>query len=110
LAIWNLPHVLHALNEFESFYDQYRPHRTLHGAAPLQPAPEPINEPDRLHRLDVHRHDRLSGHPPRVCKHHLTCPDVIIGTRNLGHPQCRRSAPKDPESIEILKEASGTDV
>lgn len=29
---------------------------------------------------------------------------------DLGHPQYRRSAPKDPESIEILKEATGADV
>ncbi|MFI7356075.1 RNaseH domain-containing protein [Streptomyces avidinii] len=29
---------------------------------------------------------------------------------DLGHPQYRRSAPKDDESIEILKEANGADV
>lgn len=29
---------------------------------------------------------------------------------DLGHPQYRRSAPKDTESIEILTEASGTDL
>lgn len=29
---------------------------------------------------------------------------------DLGHPQYRRSAPEDTESIEILKEASGTDL
>ncbi|TKA03134.1 integrase core domain-containing protein [Actinacidiphila oryziradicis] len=56
--IWNLPHLLHALGEFESFYNQHRPHRTLHSAAPLRPVPEPITEPDRL---DVHRHDLLDG-------------------------------------------------
>lgn len=41
--IWNQAHLLHALGEFESFYNQHRPHRTLHSAAPLRPVPEPIN-------------------------------------------------------------------
>ncbi|GAA2624695.1 integrase core domain-containing protein [Streptomyces vastus] len=59
--IWNLPHVLHTLAEFEVFYNQHRPHRTLHSAAPLRPVPEPITEPERLDRLDVHRRDRLGG-------------------------------------------------
>jgi putative transposase len=59
--IWNLPHLLHALTEFESFYNQHRPHRTLHSAAPLRPVLQPITEPGRLHRLDVHRRDRLGG-------------------------------------------------
>lgn len=60
-SIWNQAHLLHALGEFEAFYNQHRPHRALHSAAPLRPAPEPITEPDRLHRLDVHRRDRLGG-------------------------------------------------
>ncbi|WP_326793624.1 integrase core domain-containing protein [Streptomyces sp. NBC_00841] len=41
-SIWNQAHLLHALGEFEAFYNQHRPHRTLHSAAPLRPAPEPI--------------------------------------------------------------------
>ncbi|WP_164836480.1 integrase core domain-containing protein, partial [Actinacidiphila soli] len=59
--IWNQAHLLYALGEFESFYNQHRPHRTLNSAAPLQPVPEPITEPDRVDRLDVHRRDRLGG-------------------------------------------------
>ncbi|WP_331743830.1 hypothetical protein OH809_43940 (plasmid) [Streptomyces sp. NBC_00873] len=42
-------------------YNAHRPHRTLAGAAPLRPLPEPITEPDRLVHLDVHRRDRLGG-------------------------------------------------
>jgi putative transposase len=61
LLIWNLPHLLHALREYEAFYNAHRPHRTLAGAAPLRPLPEPITEPDRLVHLDVHRRDRLGG-------------------------------------------------
>ena len=68
---WNQAHLLHTLAEFEAFYNQHRSHRTLHSAAPLLLLPEPITEPDRLDRLDVHRRDRLGGilheytHPAR---------------------------------------------
>jgi putative transposase len=59
--IWNHAHLLRALREFESFYNDHRPHRTLHSAAPLRPLPSPITDPDRLDHLDIHRHDRLGG-------------------------------------------------
>src|SRR3569833_2526484 len=36
--VWNQTHLLHALREFETFYNKHRPHRSLHGA-PLCPAP-----------------------------------------------------------------------
>jgi transposase InsO family protein len=58
--IWNQTHLLHALSEFESYYNQHRHHRTLHGA-PLRPAPEPLTEPHRLDQLDIRRRDRLGG-------------------------------------------------
>jgi hypothetical protein len=54
-------HLLHALREYEAFSNAHRPHRTLAGAAPLRPLPEPITEPDRPVHLDVHRHDRPGG-------------------------------------------------
>jgi hypothetical protein len=59
--IWNQAHLLHALAEFESFYNEHRPHRTLSSAAPLRPVPEPISDPDRLDMLNVHRRHRLGG-------------------------------------------------
>jgi transposase len=59
--VWNQAHLLHALREYESFYNEHRPHRSLASAAPLRPLPEPITEPDRLTHLDVHRRDRLGG-------------------------------------------------
>ncbi|MET7511884.1 integrase core domain-containing protein [Streptomyces sp. NPDC005480] len=59
--IWNQAHLLHALGEFESFYIEHRPHRALHRAAPLRPAPEAINDPAQLDRLEVYRRDRLGG-------------------------------------------------
>ncbi|GAA4588194.1 hypothetical protein GCM10023194_39190 [Planotetraspora phitsanulokensis] len=36
--IWNQPHPLHALREFEIFYNEHRPHRT----APLCPLPRRV--------------------------------------------------------------------
>ncbi|WP_330479979.1 integrase core domain-containing protein [Streptomyces sp. NBC_00724] len=59
--IWNQRHLLHALSEFESFYNGHRPHRTLHQAAPLRPLPEPTNNPGQIAALDIHRRDRLGG-------------------------------------------------
>jgi putative transposase len=59
--IWNHEHLLHALREFESFYSEHRPHRTLHSAAPLRPLPHPITDPTRIDHLEIHRQDRLDG-------------------------------------------------
>jgi putative transposase len=59
--ILNQAHLLHALREFETFYNEHRPHRALHAAAPLQPLRPPITERARLHHLNIQRHDRLDG-------------------------------------------------
>ena len=37
--IWNQRHLLHALREFEHFYNEHRPHRTLRAAALLRRYP-----------------------------------------------------------------------
>jgi transposase InsO family protein len=37
--IWNQSHLLHALREYETFYNCHRPHRALAQAAPLRPLP-----------------------------------------------------------------------
>jgi putative transposase len=59
--IWNQRHLLQALREFEHFYNEHRPHRTLWAAAPLRPLPEPMTDPEQIARLDVRRRDRLGG-------------------------------------------------
>ncbi len=59
--IWNQRHLLHALREYEAFYNEHRPHRTLASAAPLHPLPEPITLPDQLTHLHVQRRDHLGG-------------------------------------------------
>ena len=59
--IVNQAHLLHALREYEAFYNEHRPHRTLRAAAPLRPLPQPIVKPGRIDRLDIRRRDRLGG-------------------------------------------------
>jgi putative transposase len=59
--IWDQRHLLHALREFEVFYNEHRPHQGIANARPLVPLPEPITDPDRLAHLNIHRRDRLGG-------------------------------------------------
>jgi transposase InsO family protein len=59
--IWNQRHLLRALKEFEHFYNEHRPHRTLRAAAPLRPLPEPITDTEKIAHFDVRRRDRLGG-------------------------------------------------
>jgi hypothetical protein len=46
--VWNQAHLRRILRDYEIHHNQHRPHRSLHGAAPLKPLPEPID-------LDQHR-------------------------------------------------------
>lgn len=59
--IWNQRHLLHALREFEQFYNFHRPHQGIANARPPRPLPTPIDEPDKLNDLDIRRHDRFGG-------------------------------------------------
>jgi transposase InsO family protein len=56
--IWNQRHLLHALHEFEIFYNE---HQGMANVRPLYPLPPPITEPDQIDRLDIRRHQRLGG-------------------------------------------------
>jgi putative transposase len=78
--IVNRAHLLHALREYETFYNQHRTHRALHTAAPLRPLPQPITEPDPLDHLDIRRRDRLGRHPPREPTCRLSCTDDVLST------------------------------
>jgi putative transposase len=53
--------LMHALGEYETFYNSHRPHRALDAAAPLRPLRPPITEPAAPKRLDIRRRDRLGG-------------------------------------------------
>jgi transposase InsO family protein len=59
--IWNQRHLLHALHEFEQFYNAHRPHQGIANASPLHPLPPPIVFPAKMARLDIRRRDRLGG-------------------------------------------------
>jgi putative transposase len=59
--IWNERHLRHALREYESFYNEHRPHQGIANVRPLKPLSEPIVDRHRLARLDVRRRDRLGG-------------------------------------------------
>jgi transposase InsO family protein len=59
--IWNQAHLLHALRQFEQFYNEHRPHQGIANARPLHPLRAPLADPDRIARLDVRRHDRLGS-------------------------------------------------
>ncbi|MFB4298586.1 integrase core domain-containing protein [Actinomadura sp. NTSP31] len=59
--IWNQRHLLDALREFVTFYNEHRPHQGIANARPLRPLPSPITEPDQVAQLNVRRRQRLGG-------------------------------------------------
>jgi putative transposase len=46
--VWNQTHLRQVLRQYETHHNQHRPHRSLHGAAPLKPLPKPVD-------LDLYR-------------------------------------------------------
>jgi|SRR6266536_909530 hypothetical protein len=46
--VWNQAHLRRILTGYEAHHNQHRPHRSLNGAAPLKPLPEPVD-------LDLYR-------------------------------------------------------
>lgn len=54
-------HLLHALHEYERFYDTHRHHEGTANARPLQPLPQPVTDQATLSRLDIRRRQRLGG-------------------------------------------------
>jgi hypothetical protein len=60
--VWNQRHLLlHALREFESFYNEHRPHQGIANARPLHPLPAPRIDVSEVTHLHIHRRDRLGG-------------------------------------------------
>ena len=55
--IWNQSHLRQILRDYENHHNQHRPHRFLHGAAPLKPLPEPVD----LEQYRVRRQARVGG-------------------------------------------------
>ena len=59
--IWNQFQLLHALRQFEDFYNEHRPHQGIANARPLHPLPAPLIAPGQIAHLDIRRRDRLGG-------------------------------------------------
>ena len=55
--IWNQNHLRRILHEYETHHNQHRPRRSLHGAAPLKPLPEPAD----LDQYRIRKQTRASG-------------------------------------------------
>jgi putative transposase len=55
--IWNQSHLRRILRQYETHHNQHRPHRSLAGAAPLKPLPEPVD----LEQYRVTRQARVGG-------------------------------------------------
>ncbi|MFB6875829.1 integrase core domain-containing protein [Streptomyces sp. NPDC056323] len=59
--IWNQQHLLHALRDFEDFYNAHQPHQGIANARPLHPLPAPITDPEQITHLEIRRRQRLGG-------------------------------------------------
>jgi len=56
-VIWNQAHLRRILSDYETHHNQHRPHRSLSGAAPLKPLPEPVD----LDRYRIRRQAQVGG-------------------------------------------------
>jgi putative transposase len=62
--IWNQAHLRRILHGYETHHNQHRPHRSLRGAAPLKPLPEPAD-------LDLYRIRRQARVGGLINEYHL---------------------------------------
>jgi len=56
--VWNLPHPLRVLREYEAHHNTHRPHMALAGAAPDKPLPPEVVDLDAFR---ARKHDRVGG-------------------------------------------------
>ena len=61
--IWNQSHLRRILHQYETHFNQHRPHRSLDAAAPLKPLPEPVDH----EQYRVRRQPRVSGTINEYC-------------------------------------------
>ncbi|MEU4743528.1 integrase core domain-containing protein [Actinosynnema sp. NPDC023658] len=59
--IWNQQHLLHALREYEKYYNTHRPHQGIANVRPLRALPPAVTNQAAITRLDVRRQQRLGG-------------------------------------------------
>jgi hypothetical protein len=70
--IWNQPHLLRALREYERFHNTHRPHQGIANARPLHAPPQPATDRAAVTRLDIRRRQRPGGIPNEY--HHASRP------------------------------------
>jgi putative transposase len=66
--VWNQAHLRRVLRDYEIHHNQHRPHRSLHGAAPLKPLPEPVD----LDQYRVRRQKTRVGTIKRLSPRRMT--------------------------------------
>ncbi len=107
--IWNQAHLLHALREFEQFYNAHR-HQAIANARPLRALPPPVLEPDAPTWLHIHRLDRLGGilheyqHdalPARMRSRQAHCPDGYRA--RPPRSECKAAVPTSPLPVTWLR-------
>ncbi|MCC8249740.1 transposase [Saccharothrix sp. NEAU-S10] len=59
--IWDQQHLLHALREYEKYYNTHRPHQGIGNARPLRALPPAVTDQAAITRLDIRRRQRLGG-------------------------------------------------
>jgi putative transposase len=62
--IWNQGHLRRILRQYETRHNRHRPHRSLDGAAPLKPLPEPVD----LEQYRIRRQTRVGA---LISEYHL---------------------------------------
>ena len=55
--VWNQAHLRRILHHYAIHHNRHRPHRSLNGAAPLKPLPEPVD----LEQYRLRRQTRAGG-------------------------------------------------
>jgi putative transposase len=84
--IWNQTHLRQILRQYETHHNRHRPHRSLHGAAPLKPLPEPAD----LGQYRIRRQAQV-GHDQRISAGRMTWTRLSAPTMPAHCSLARRS-------------------
>jgi hypothetical protein len=105
--VWNQAHLRQILRQYEIHHNQHRPHRSLYGAAPLKPLPEPVDLDLYRARRQAHVSGLINEYHRHCCVERLRDHDAVNspakrapGARRGGHnrPSGGRQAPVDERS------------
>lgn len=97
--IWNQPHLLHALREFEQFYNGHRPHQGIANARPLHPLPALVAARTR---------SPASAYEDTIASAELsTSSSMLRDLRGRGFRQVQRQRLADTVDISVLGHQRG---